>query len=234
MRVTSSAEAVLRGTSSWTIDQADCIDWLRALPAACADACVTDPPYGIRYASKRHGAIANDDRPYIWWLREAFRVVRPGGALICFCRWDVQEAFRFAIEIAGFKVQSQVVWDRVIHGAGNTSSTFAPRHDVIWFATRGRFRFRRGRPESVLADRKPHYRAATHPTEKPIGLMRRLVRATCPEEGLVVDPFVGSGSTAEAALAEGCRFIGCELEADYVERAISRCSRIAAASRSGR
>jgi site-specific DNA-methyltransferase (adenine-specific) len=81
------------------------MDTLRALPNDAADSVVSDPPYGISYqnkmAEKRRELIINDRRPFIWWLHDASRILRPGGALVCFCRWDVQEDFRRSIELAG-------------------------------------------------------------------------------------------------------------------------------------
>ncbi len=61
-----------------------------------------------------------------------------------------------------------------------------------------------------------------HPTVKPLGLMRWLVRLVCPEGGMVLDPFAGSGSTAVAAVLEGRGFFGVEREGDYVEIATAR------------
>jgi hypothetical protein len=55
-----------------------------------------------------------------------------------------------------------------------------------------------------------------HPTVKPVKLMRWLVRLVTPPCGIVLDPFMGSGSTALAAIAEGFGFVGCEQSADYV------------------
>lgn len=54
-----------------------------------------------------------------------------------------------------------------------------------------------------------------HPTQKPLALVQRMVLASCPRGGLVLDPFMGSGTTAEAALAMGRNFAGFELNADY-------------------
>jgi DNA modification methylase len=62
----------------------------------------------------------------------------------------------------------------------------------------------------------------THPTVKPVDLMRWLVRLVTPPGGLVLDPFTGSGSTGVAALAEGRRFLGIEREAEYVALAQKR------------
>ncbi|HEY2142373.1 MAG TPA: site-specific DNA-methyltransferase [Solirubrobacteraceae bacterium] len=61
-----------------------------------------------------------------------------------------------------------------------------------------------------------------HPTVKPIGLMRHLVRLVCPPGGVVLDPFTGSGSTGAATMLEGRQFLGIEREAEYVRVARAR------------
>ncbi len=61
-----------------------------------------------------------------------------------------------------------------------------------------------------------------HPTVKPIALMRWLCRLVTPPNGLILDPFNGSGSTGCAAVLEGFRYLGAELDAEYVEIARKR------------
>jgi DNA methylase len=68
----------------------------------------------------------------------------------------------------------------------------------------------------------PRIRRNTHPTVKPIALMRWLVRLVTPQDGLVLDPFTGSGSTGAAAVLEGRQFLGIEREAEYVDIACAR------------
>jgi len=65
-------------------------------------------------------------------------------------------------------------------------------------------------------------RANVHPTVKPTDLMRYLCRLVTPPNGIVLDPFMGSGSTGKAARLEGFNFIGIEREAEYVEIAKAR------------
>jgi hypothetical protein len=65
---------------------------------------------------------------------------------------------------------------------------------------------------------------SSHPTVKPTDLMRYLCRLITPPNGIVLDPFTGSGSTGKAAMAEGFRFIGIEREAEYIEIARARIS----------
>jgi site-specific DNA-methyltransferase (adenine-specific) len=89
------------------------------------------------------------------------------------------------------------------------------------------------RPSGDFAERMNRIRPEVkrrnhHPTVKPTALMRYLCRLVTPPGGVVLDPFMGSGSTGKAAIAEGFRFIGCEREAEYVE--IAR-ARIAAAEK---
>lgn len=66
-------------------------------------------------------------------------------------------------------------------------------------------------------------RKSTHPTVKPLALMRWLCRLVTPPGGLILDPFVGSGTTAIAAKAEGMRCVGIEMEVEYLEIARRRC-----------
>ena len=61
-----------------------------------------------------------------------------------------------------------------------------------------------------------------HPTVKPTDLMRYLCRLVTPPGGVVLDPFTGSGSTGKSAILEGFQFIGCELDAEYLEIARAR------------
>lgn len=72
-------------------------------------------------------------------------------------------------------------------------------------------------------------RANVHPTVKPTGLMRYLVRLVTPAGGVVFDPFAGSGSTGKAALLEGCSFIGCEITPEYIPIAEARLAHALAA-----
>lgn len=207
-----------------TVVEGDCLDILRALPDGCVDAVITDPPYGISYQSawridksQWKPKIANDDAPFVWWLFDAARVLKEGGGLICFCRWDVQEAFRLSIGWAGLKVRAQVIWDRVGHGAGDPAVSPAPCHDVIWYATKGRREFQGKRPKSVVRSLRLCGKVLRHPNEKPEDLMSQLINSYAGKGELILDPFGGSGTTGVAAALEGRRCILIEKEPAYAE-----------------
>lgn len=208
--------------------QGDCLEVLPTLPAESIDLVLTDPPYGIDFQSarrtdwQRKDKIANDKEPFIGWLADAYRVTKNGGGLLCFCRWDVQEVFRVAIEMSGYQVKSQVIWDKGIHGMGDLEAEFAPQHEIILWATKGKFKFPDKRPTTMLSVRRVMPDKLLHPNEKPVGLLERLILATTKPGDVVLDCFAGSGSTLEASKKNSREYIGIELDPKYVEIANNR------------
>lgn len=175
--------------------------------------------YGINYVSQTGASIKNDKSPFIWFLYDAFRVLKSGeagrGGLICFTRWDVEQTFIDAMKIAGFNVKSEVIWDKVYHGMGDTKAAFAPSHENIVFAVKGKYSFPGSRPKDLVTFPKINSSKMVHPTEKPVGLLANLISSVTKPGDLILDPFAGSGSTLVAAKKTGRRFIGIELDDDY-------------------
>ena len=196
------------------------------MPDESVNAIITDPPYGINYVSQTGARIKNDKAPFIWFLYDAFRVLKSGdsgrGSLICFTRWDVEQTFIDAMKLAGFQVKSEVIWDKVMHGMGDCKAQFAPTHENVVFAVKGKFSFPGKRPRDVVTYHKLASGEMIHPTEKPVGLLTSLVNAVTKPGDLILDPFAGSGSTLVAAKKSGRRFIGVELDDEYYEKARRR------------
>jgi DNA modification methylase len=212
-----------------TIINGDALNVLRTLEAETVEAVITDPPYGIGYQSarrtdtaQRKPKIANDGKPFIWFLYDAYRILKADKPIALFCEWRHQETFRIAMETAGFIIKSQVIWDRDWHGLGDLNGQFAPQHDVVWFASKGRFEFPGERPKSILRFKRVDAEALQHPNEKPIALMRYLVETLTSRGDTVLDPFCGSGTTAVACSATGRKFVGCEIDANYIRIAERR------------
>lgn len=208
----------------------DCIEMMRELPSGSVDVVLTDPPYGMSFQSNRskngptHSRLVGDDTIDPRWLRAAFRVVKNGGCLISFSDWRGSCLWRHHIEDAGFQVKSQVIWNRLHHGMGDLRGAFAPMHDVIWYASKGRRTFANGRPKSVVEFKRPSpSQAHGHPTCKPVALMQYLLNATDDGSvGTVLDPFMGTGSTGVAAKRLGRPFVGMEIDANFFETAKAR------------
>jgi DNA modification methylase len=211
----------------------DCCELLAKVASGSVHCILADPPYGIAYESKAMAMLANDQQPYVWWLSHASRVLAEEGVLVCFCRWDVGEAFRQAIAWSGLQMAGQLVWDRMLHGQGDTSRTPAPQHDIAWVATKGKWTFPATRGRSVvraMRERGGFGECAgglLHPTMKPIALMEELVLTYSAPGQTVLDPTMGSGSTGVAAVKHGRKFVGIELDNTYFAVAKGRIARAA-------
>lgn len=201
----------------------DCNEILPQIPEGAVDAVVTDPPYGIGYQSarrtdtERFNILDGDDKPQTEWPNKAYRTLASGGCVLCFCEWSHAEQYKTAINNSGLKVAAQLVWDRIIHGLGDPSSRPAPQHDLIWFAVKGRYLLPNGRPSSVYRFQRLSGHELRHPTQKPVPLMAKLINDYVPINGLILDPFAGSGTTGVAAVLEGRKCILIEKDARYVE-----------------
>lgn len=194
----------------------DCARLMSKISSQSVDLILTDPPYGICYKSKSRRlsrqTVVGDEAPYIWWLKEADRILKDDGSLLCFTRWDVLGAWHTAIEYAGLRVRSCIVWDKGVHGMGNTKAAFAPQHELCLFATKRDFAFPAGRPNDVIRVGKLSAADMIHPTQKPVELFEQLINVTTLPGALVFDPFAGSGTTAMAAINTGRHFVCCEID----------------------
>lgn len=94
---------------------------------------------------------------------------------------------------------------------GDTKAAFAPSHENIVFAVKGKYSFPGSRPKDLVTFPKINSSKMVHPTEKPVGLLANLISSVTKPGDLILDPFAGSGSTLVAAKKTGRRFIGIEL-----------------------
>jgi site-specific DNA-methyltransferase (adenine-specific) len=169
----------------------------------------------------------------ILFARESFRVLKEGCHLYCFCDHQTFPGIRKALEEAGFKYRNCLVWVKNNHGSGDLRGNWAPQHEFILFVSKGKARPLRGKRLSNVLARRPgkgmiepfpkvnNYRY-NHGTSKPVELLQMIIRASSLEGEIVLDPYGGSGSTAEACLKENRRYILCEIDAEYCQMAQDR------------
>lgn len=179
---------------------------------------VSDPPYGMNFRSnfrkRRYESIANDDDDEaLAWACQ----LKAAHSKYLFCRWDNL--------VTVPKPRSLVTWVKNNWSMGDLEHEHGRQTEVVLFYPGSGHWFPSGRPNDVL--RAPRSGNENHPTEKPIQVMRAIVEWT---DGVVVDPFMGSGSTAIACCGLGRPFIG--IESDPIHFATA-CRRIEDAYRQG-
>lgn len=211
-------------TSDFEIRQADAVEALRELEPGSVHAIVTDPPYcsgGLsetgRLIAKKQGVTTDEwftgdnmSAAGLGYLMrsvavEAQRVLAAGHSLVVFCDWRQHSALVPAIESAGLLHRGLLVWDKGSMGLGKG---FRPRHELAMHFSNGQLETYAKDVGNVIRCSRVHYTKRSHPCEKPVELLREVIRLLVPPGGLVVDPFSGSGSTGRAAVAEGRRFLG--------------------------
>lgn len=214
----------------WTLYEGDCLTILPRLPAGSVDAVITDPPYAMAGSVSNGRHALADDQFFGHWFADvwaaAARVCSPAGHAFVFCDWRTIGVMAKAIDRTDWRATQALVWDRDGLGMG---VPFRATYEMILYA--------RG-PEAarlpvgtvatnIVRERWPYGRKTFHPAEKPVALLRRLVRWSGART--ILDPFAGSGSTIIAALMEGRSCIAIEREASYCDVARRRLTSIQAA-----
>ena len=116
-----------------------------------------------------------------------------------------------------------LVWDKGNQGTvGDLLAGFGECAEGILYGMKGRRELNGPRPRSVIRYDWSSTRNPVHPTVKPVALLQKLLAWSTQEGELVLDPFMGSGSTLEAANLAGCCAIGIELDESYCEVAARR------------
>lgn len=223
----------------------DIINVIKQIPNESVDLVVTSPPYNIKNSTGnglkdgRGGKWANaalqngyshyeDCMPhndYVKWQRdclsEMLRVIKEDGAIFYNHKWRVQGGLlqdRSDI-VNGFPVRQIIIWKRK-GGLNFNPGYFLPTYEVIYLITKSSFKLA---PKANAYGDVWEYTQEmnnAHPAAFPIELINRIVSSTTAK--LILDPFMGSGTTAIAAINNNRQYIGIEISPDYCEMARER------------
>lgn len=224
----------------------DAIEIISTLPSASVDLVVADPPYnlGKDYGNNRDLKVWHEyERFTDEWIQQAVRVLKPSGSLYVFMGVRfISKLFTSLEDKHGLLFNSWITW-HYTQGMGRKVG-FSPRHEDILFFNKSRdFTFNLDdvrvpqkyyRQRNNMAGANPgdvwqfshvHYCSAErveHPTQKPEALMERIIRASSNPGDVVLDPFVGSGTTSRVAAHLGRQCIGIDINPDYIALARRR------------
>jgi DNA modification methylase len=224
-----------------TIYHGDAFAVMQDLPDASVAAVITDPPYAsgvraevnrttsgamVRGVKWRQKPIENDQMTtagYVWMMREvAFesrRLLVDGGSFLAFIDWRNWPNLLGAVESTNLRVNQMVVWDKAMYAMGRG---FRAQHELVLWASKGPATVEDHSVGNVLTH--PRIANDQHPAAKPVALLASLIRVPTAPGDTVLDPFMGTGPTLEAARLLQRRAIGIEIEERYCEIAARRCS----------
>lgn len=224
-----------------TVILGDAISEMAKLQSETFDLVVADPPYNLgKDYGNNHDIRGFED--YLdfsrSWLKEAYRLLKPQGTIYVFMGFRfISYLYDILDRELGMFFNSWIVW-HYTQGMGKTRG-FSPRHDDILMFTkstdfvfnldeirvpqkyyRERNNMRGANPGDVWEFSHVHYcneNRQNHPTQKPEGLIERMILASSNEYSLVLDPFLGSGTTLRVCQQLKRFGTGIEMNAEYVE-----------------
>lgn len=237
-----------KGLSSKFLNKIVCGDALKTMskiPDETIDLVVTSPPYNLKNSTGngmkdgRGGKWSSaaliegytghsDDMPheeYVEWqrlcLKEMMRILRPNGAIFYNHKWRVQAGLlqdRHDI-VNGFPVRQIIIWRRK-GGINFNSGYFLPTYEVIYLIAKEKFRL--APKANAVGDVWEFTQEAnnSHPAPFPVSLIDRIISSTTAQ--VVLDPFMGSGTTAVSARGLGRDYVGIELSQEYCKIARRR------------
>jgi site-specific DNA-methyltransferase (adenine-specific) len=211
--------------SDYTLVLADAVKFLERLPGECVDLCITDPAYE---SLEKHRAIGTTTRLTNAWFpifpnsrypelfAQLFRVMKRDTHLYAFCDAETMFVLKPIGEAAGFKFWKPLVWDKVAIGMGYH---YRARHEYVLFFEKGSKQLSDLSMPDVLTAKRVR---GGYPTEKPLSVLTDLISQSSQPEQLVLDCFMGSGSTGDAACRLGRHFIGCDVSEESLTRTYLR------------
>jgi site-specific DNA-methyltransferase (adenine-specific) len=225
-----------------------CIE-LGKLPSESIDLVIADPPYnlGKDYGNNLDLRAWHEYEAFTQkWLWEIKRVLKPTGSLYVFMGVRfISKLFLILDEEMHFIFNGWITW-HYTQGMGRKQG-FSPRHeDILYFTKTDKFTFQiddiripqkyyRARnnmqganPGDVWEFSHVHYcseEREKHPTQKPEALVERIIRASSNEGDIVLDPFVGSGTTCYVSHVLGRKWIGIDINQEYLDMTKSRLSK---------
>jgi len=219
-----------------SLKMGDAIEILKSIPSESIDCVVTDPPYKIITGGDSNGK--NSIRPkgilkgnrelmrtvpeFSEWLPELFRVLKDGTQNYVMVNSSNLLKMANEIENAGFKIQNFLVWQK----NNCTPSQFYMKNcEYTIFFRKGKSKY----INDIGGSKTVHsfdniIGNKVHPTEKPIELMEFYINNSTNENEVVLDPFMGSGTTGVACKKLNRMFIGIEMQEDYFNIATERVS----------
>lgn len=194
------------------------MEGIQKIASASIDTIITDPPYFIGMTHNGKKGNYNDliiMKPFFDSLFSEFsRVIKENGKVYIFCDWRTY-AFYYPLLLKHISVRNMLVWDK-ISGPG---SSYAFTHELILFTEKDT-PYMKGsnifRIPGFSAGAKKTNGEMLHPTQKPVEVIEKLITDSTKEGDLVLDCFMGSGTTAVAAKKLNRNFIGFEIQEKYI------------------
>ncbi|MDD3637577.1 MAG: site-specific DNA-methyltransferase [Bacteroidales bacterium] len=223
----------------------DCLEEMRKLPSGSFDLVVTSPPYNLKNStgngmkdgrggkwknaelvngySNHHDCMPHDE--YSKWQRncllEMLRVLSENGAIFYNHKWRVQNGLLQDRQdiVKGLPIRQIIIWKRK-GGINFNQGYFLPTYEVIYLIAKKNFKLApKANAFGDVWEFKQEMKNP-HPAPYPVALINRIISSTNAQR--ILDPFIGSGTTAIASIMNGREYLGIDISPEYIEMAENR------------
>lgn len=189
--------------------------------------------------------LKKDFEFHLEWIKACHRVLKPGGTIWISGTYHSIYQCGFALQVNKFHILNDIAWFKPNASPNLSCRFFTASHETLIWARKdkkGKHKFnyelmKKGDwPEdfikkpnlqmrsvwAIYPPKKEEKKFGKHPTQKPIDLLVRVVLASTDKGNIVMDPFTGSSTTGLAAVLNGRKFIGADLEKKYLDLSVKR------------
>jgi DNA modification methylase len=218
--------------------EGNCMEIMKDFPKCSVDCVITDPPYGIdgsgfeipEKSYKRIDAEWDKKEPNYLWIDEAVRLLKEGGAIyITGTHHNIFKVKNYLDTKEEMQFNNFLIW----HKPNVMPIKFAKQLGIFAFSCEYILYYSKGKPKNFQYDKLKKQNKGIqqrdifilktcedtktgHPSQKPLKLMRKLITASSKQGDIILDPFAGSGTTLIASKQLGRRWVGIELNTEYI------------------
>ncbi len=211
-----------------TIINADCLEGLKNMEGEIFDLVLLDPPY-FEYVTHHRKAggdaklsqslVQQSRSDQLEVVRECIKHLKQDCAFFFFTNW--QEAWWFQKEFHTF-LRNEIIWDKGNWAAGDLQGSLANKYEVVFLGTKGSGWTYNGARIHDIWEIPRVGTSRIHATEKPVDLYKKCIEIATKPGDFIFDGYVGSASSAIAAMELGRNYLGYEIDSVYYQRAFER------------
>ncbi len=203
------------------------------------DAIITDPPYNVSrnhqlgYSNMGRSGMNYGDWDYdfdqIKWLKNISKIIKHGGTIIIFNNWKNMGDIAKELEKQGFIIKDIIRWIKNNPMPRNVDRRYVNDYELALWVVKEGSQWTFNKPNSVSYLR-PEFKTGVsaggknriHPTQKNLTLIEEIIEIHTKQGDIIFDPFLGSGTTAVAALNKNRKVIGSEIDEKYYKKILER------------
>lgn len=236
----------MNGLNFNTIANEDCITYMRSIPDNSIDFIFADPPYNLSKSKLKSEKFKFSTDKGEWdkftdedflkfneeWIHECVRILKPNGSIFISGTYHNIYACGFILSRFGMTILNEIIWHKSNATPNLTCSRLVADHENIIWARKGdkhtfnykdSLKFNHGKQLRCLwTSSKKASAEYKHPTQKPEWLLHRLLTIASKEGDIILDPFLGSGTTAVVAKRMKRKYLGCEKDKKHFKTAEAR------------